>query len=130
MIRIQLCVSLRILHHFMKEWSQWSLVTRCIVHRTIEAKEGISQNWAIDNGIKHSISEFVWSKLHLPTLFGYKVMNICVLYFLMYFRVFYSLFLPVSQFHICRHWPPWSISYHITIIIFIIHLNNSITPRL
>ena len=41
---------------------------------------------------KHSISGFVWSKLHLPTLFGYKVMNICVVYFLMYFFVFHSLF--------------------------------------
>ena len=71
------------------------------------------QNWAIDTVIKHSIPEFVWSKSHLPTLFSYKVMNICVIYFLMYFFVFYTLFLPVSQFHICRLWPPWSISSHV-----------------
>ena len=72
---------------------------------SIKAKVGIFQNWAIDTVIKHSHSGFVWSKLHLPTLFGYKVMNTCVVYFLMYFYVFYSLFLPVSQFHICWLWP-------------------------
>ena len=44
------------------------------------------------------------------SLFGlYKVMNICVYYCI--FFVFYSLFLPVSQFHInCQLWPPWTIS--------------------
>ena len=59
------------------------------------------QNWAIDTAIKHSISWFVWSKPHLPTLFGYKVMDIWVIYFLMYFFCFYCLFVPISQFNIC-----------------------------
>ena len=36
---------------------------------------------------------------------------ICVVYFLMYFSVIYSL-LPVSQFHICWVWLPWTISCH------------------
>ena len=39
-----------------------------------------------------------------------KLLNICVVYFLMYFYVFYSLFSPVSEFHICQLWPSWTIS--------------------
>ena len=88
---------------------------------SIEAKVGIFQNWAIDSVIEHSISEFVWSKPHVPTLFGYKVMNIYGVYFLMYFIVFCSLFWPVSQFHIYRLWPPWTISCHNYVLFSVIN---------
>ena len=61
--------------------------------------------------IKHSISGLVWYKPHLPTLFGYKVMNIlcspifaCICLFSYAFCCFYSLFLPVPNFHISRLW--------------------------
>ena len=36
-------------------------------------------------------------------------MHLCDVYFLMYFFVFYFLYLAVSQFHICRFGPPWTI---------------------
>ena len=52
------------------------------------------------------------SKSHLHTVFGYKVMNCCDVYFLMYFFVIYFISLPVSQFHIADfglHGP-----YHVT----------------
>ena len=50
------------------------------------------KNWAIDTVIKHSVSGFSRSKTHLPPLFGFKVMDICVVYFLLYFFVFTSYF--------------------------------------
>ena len=40
-------------------------------------------------------------------------MNIFNVYFLMYFFIFYSLFLPVSQIYICQLWPPWTMSHNI-----------------
>ena len=52
--------------------------------------------WAFGTVIKHSMSGFVWSKPHLPTLFGYKVMiNICVVYFLisLFFTLYFCLYL-------------------------------------
>ena len=89
------------INHFQKDLQQV-----CDVMVSIEAII-LGQNLVIDMSFKHPIAEFFWSKPYLHTLFGYKVMIFCAVYFLMYLCVFYFIFLPVSQFHICQLWPPW-----------------------
>ena len=64
------------------------------VHRGLVS---IFQNWAVDNVMKHSISWFVWSKRHLPTLFGEYL---CCLFSYVFLCFLFPIFAGISVSHL------------------------------